>query len=59
MNISNSISKTDPLIASFIKGEQKRQEEGMEFIASENYQSQAVLAAQSSSFANKYAEGYP
>jgi len=55
MNLQN----TDPQIYQAILDEQKRQSEGMELIASENYQSQAVLNAQSSVFANKYSEGFP
>lgn len=54
-----NIQIIDPEIAAAILAEQKRQSEGMELIASENYQSPAVLQAQSSVFANKYAEGYP
>lgn len=54
-----SIEHEDPEIAELIVAEQKRQSEGMEFIASENYQSAAVLEAQSSVFANKYSEGTP
>ena len=42
-----------------IQGERRRQQEGLEMIASENYTSQAVLAAQGSELTNKYAEGYP
>ena len=53
------ISKQDPSAASYIAGEYERQLTGMEFIASENYQSPAVLAAQSSVFANKYSEWTP
>lgn len=49
----------DPEIFDYLQGEQTRQREGMEFIASENYQSPAVLAIQSSVFANKYSEGTP
>ena len=40
-------------------GELKRQQEGMELIASENYVSEAVLEALGSVFTNKYSEGYP
>lgn len=58
-NLLNVIQDTDPSVAALIEGEQQRQHEGMEFIASENYQSQAVLAAQASVFANKYSEGFP
>lgn len=49
----------DAEVASLIAGEQERQKEGMELIASENYQSPAVLAAQATVFANKYSEGTP
>jgi len=51
-----AIQITDPQIYTSILDEQKRQSEGMELIASENYQSSAVLEAQSSVFANKYSE---
>ena len=54
-----SIQNTDPQIYSAILAEQKRQSEGMELIASENYQSPAVLEVQSSHFANKYSEWFP
>jgi len=42
-----------------IEGERRRQQQGLEMIASENYTSPAVLAAQGSELTNKYAEGYP
>src|SRR5437899_4819808 len=42
-----------------IQGERRRQQEGLEMIASENYTSPAVLEAQGSELTNKYAEGYP
>src|ERR671925_1526979 len=42
-----------------IQGERLRQQDGLELIASENYTSPAVLAAQGSVLTNKYAEGYP
>ncbi len=54
-----NIQISDPKIYDAILAEQKRQSEGMELIASENYQSPAVLEAQSSVFANKYSEGFP
>ena len=53
------VQTTDPQIYTSILAEQKRQSEGMELIASENYQSPAVLEAQSSVFANKYSEWFP
>ena len=46
-------------IQELIKLETQRQSVGIELIASENYQSSAVLDAQASIFANKYAEGFP
>ncbi|WP_419730929.1 serine hydroxymethyltransferase [Lichenicola sp.] len=49
----------DPLVADAIAAELKRQDEGIELIASENIVSPAVLAAQGSVLTNKYAEGYP
>jgi len=54
-----NIKKQDPKIYSAIQGELKRQQEGMELIASENYVSQAVLEALGSVLTNKYSEGYP
>ena len=53
------LQNTDPEIFQAILDEQKRQSEWMELIASENYQSKAVLQAQASVFANKYAEWFP
>ena len=53
------IQNIDPQVYTSILAEQKRQSEGMELIASENYQSPAVLEAQSSVFANKYSEWTP
>ncbi len=50
---------TDPEVFQAILAEEKRQAEWMELIASENYQSKAVLQAQASVFANKYAEWFP
>ena len=49
----------DKAIEKLIKGEEKRQAEGLELIPSENYVSQDVLKANGSIFTNKYAEGYP
>jgi glycine hydroxymethyltransferase len=57
--MTTSLQPTDPQIREAIQHEQTRQSEGMELIASENYQSLAVLEAQSSVLANKYSEGFP
>lgn len=54
-----SIKKQDPQVYKIIQGELKRQQEGMELIASENYVSEAVLEALGSVFTNKYSEGFP
>ena len=54
-----TIEGFDPELAQAIAGEQRRQEEHVELIASENYTSPRVLAAQGSVLTNKYAEGYP
>ena len=53
------LKKQDKEIYNATVGELKRQEEGMEMIASENYVSPAVLEALGSVFTNKYSEGYP
>ncbi len=53
------LKKSDPKLYQTILAETKRQEEGLEMIASENYVSEAVLEAQGSVLTNKYAEGYP
>jgi glycine hydroxymethyltransferase len=53
------LKQTDLEIWKAIEGERRRQQEGLEMIASENYTSAAVLAAQGSELTNKYAEGYP
>ncbi len=54
-----TIAGFDPELAAAIGAEERRQEEHIELIASENYASPRVLAAQGSSLTNKYAEGYP
>lgn len=54
-----NIKKNDPEVFKAISGEIKRQAEGMEMIASENYVSNAVLEALGTVFTNKYSEGYP
>jgi glycine hydroxymethyltransferase len=55
----NSLSQTDPELWLAIEAENRRQEDHIELIASENYVSHAVMAAQGSQLTNKYAEGYP
>ena len=55
----DSIHQTDPDMFALLAWEQQRQKNWMELIASENYQSEAVLAMQSSHFANKYSEWFP
>lgn len=54
-----TLHRNDPQIAEAIVNEARRQREGLELIASENYTSQAVLEAQGSILTNKYAEGLP
>lgn len=56
---SKTIASTDPELWHAITLENRRQEEHIELIASENYTSPAVMAAQGSQLTNKYAEGYP
>ena len=55
----DTIAGLDPELARAIAGEQQRQEDHVELIASENYASPRVLEAQGSVLTNKYAEGYP
>ena len=57
--MSRSLADTDPEIADAIRNETRRQAEGLELIASENFVSSAVLEAAGSVMTNKYAEGYP
>ncbi len=59
MDYHTLLQSSDPEIFSALQGEEKRQKEGMELIASENYVSPAVLGALGSIFTNKYSEGYP
>ncbi|MFW5997055.1 MAG: serine hydroxymethyltransferase, partial [Lentisphaeria bacterium] len=54
-----AVRGTDPEVAGIMDQEKKRQEEGLELIASENFASCAVRAATGSVLTNKYAEGYP
>ncbi len=53
------VEQTDPEVWAAIQAENVRQEQHIELIASENYASPAVMAAQGSQLTNKYAEGYP
>ena len=53
------LAEVDPEVAQAIENEERRQHEGLELIASENFVSEAVLEAAGSVFTNKYAEGYP
>jgi glycine hydroxymethyltransferase len=55
----NPIEQVDREVWHAIKDERRRQQTGLELIASENYTSAAILAAQGSVLTNKYAEGYP
>ncbi len=55
----NTLAKTDPELWAAIENENRRQEDHIELIASENYTSPAVMQAQGSQLTNKYAEGYP
>ena len=56
---SESLKVSDPELFSTIEKENKRQEQEIELIASENITSLAVMQAQGSVMTNKYAEGYP
>ncbi len=57
--LTQPLEQSDPEICSVIRREAQRQEDHVELIASENYTSRAVMAAQGSLLTNKYAEGYP
>src|SRR5579862_9796306 len=57
--MSQTLPFEDPDISAAIDAEVRRQHEGLEMIASENFVSEAVLEAAGSVFTNKYAEGYP
>jgi len=59
MSAADLLARTDPELWDAISLESRRQEDHVELIASENYVSPAVLAAQGSVLTNKYAEGYP
>lgn len=59
MYSNEDVMKVDPEIAELITEETNRQRDGIELIASENFVSEAVMAAMGSPLTNKYAEGYP
>ena len=54
-----TLAEADPQVAAAIQNELRRQSDGLELIASENFVSTAILEAAGSVFTNKYAEGYP
>ncbi|MCL4121061.1 UNVERIFIED_CONTAM: hypothetical protein GTU68_028976 [Idotea baltica] len=56
---NKTVANFDPEVWAAIQHEEQRQEEHIELIASENYTSPAVMAAQGTKLTNKYAEGYP
>jgi glycine hydroxymethyltransferase len=56
---TSTIARVDPELWAAVQAEDRRQEDHIELIASENYTSPAVMAAQGSQLTNKYAEGYP
>lgn len=56
---AGNISESDPVISAAIDDEVRRQADGLELIASENFVSEAVLQTMGTVFTNKYAEGYP
>ncbi len=57
--LDRDLDVVDPAVAGWIRDEERRQNEGLELIASENFVSRAVREAQGSVLTNKYAEGYP
>ena len=59
MSDTISLKSVDPEVYNILRREDKRQEDNLIMIASENYVSRAVLEASSSTLTNKYAEGYP
>ena len=59
LEIERPLFEVDPEVAQAIDQEVRRQAEGLELIASENFTSEAILEATGSVFTNKYAEGYP
>src|SRR5580658_5213071 len=57
--MTRTLAEADPEIADAMRRELRRQNDGLELIASENFVSRAILEAAGSIFTNKYAEGYP
>ncbi|HEY3172146.1 MAG TPA: serine hydroxymethyltransferase, partial [Thermoanaerobaculia bacterium] len=57
--LDRDLDVVDPEVAGWIRDEERRQNEGLELIASENFVSRAVREAAGSVLTNKYAEGYP
>src|SRR5947209_1831891 len=57
--MDDGVKQADPEVWQAVADERRRQQQGLEMIASENYTSPAVLEAQGSELTNKYAEGYP
>src|SRR5947209_14026761 len=57
--MDDGVKQADPEVWQAVADERRRQQQGLEMIASENYTSPAVMAAQGSVLTNKYAEGYP
>jgi glycine hydroxymethyltransferase len=55
----DELAAADAVVAEIVAGEAERQQTHIELIASENFTSRAVMAAQGSCLTNKYAEGYP
>src|SRR4051794_41968965 len=59
LNHNASLREADPTVARLINAELRRQQRGLELIASENFASRAVIDAMGTPLTNKYAEGYP
>ena len=59
LGASDFVADFDPVVAEMMGRELKRQQDGLELIASENFASPAVIAAMGSVLTNKYAEGLP
>src|ERR671915_1764193 len=59
LNHNATLREADPAVARLIDHELRRQQRGLELIASENFASRAVIDAMGTPLTNKYAEGYP